>query len=185
MSLIEIIKRYYTNIYNLCLFKLSYDKADAENCTQEIFIVLINKWEKVQNKNIYPWLLKTTHYTIKNYQRKKKTYDKVVSLQDCIELPSDDGEVIDLVISDGEIEEYKQRILAELSSDERELYKAYFEDKLSYAQIAEKMGLKYATVQARTIKLKNKLTESVKDTFCITGASLIALRVIIALIGEG
>ena len=154
MTKTEAIKKYYNRIYNLCLYNTSYKQEDAENCTQEIFIELVLKWDKIKDNCIYSWLLKTTDYKLKNYNRKKKTEAKLQFIDDIDTLPEDSADLSDLIISDSEIEMHKNNILNQLSNEERELYRAYFENNLSFKEISEKLNIKYSTAQMRVYSLK-------------------------------
>lgn len=184
MTKTEIIEKYYNKIYNICLYNTFYNQADAEDCTQEIFIALILKYDKIADDRIYNWLLKTTYYKLKNYHRKIKTKSKTI-LSDDINITADDkADICDLIISDEEIETYKQNILNELSEKERELYRDYFENDLSYKEISEKLNIKYSTAQMRVSALKKKLQKRAMETLCIGGASMLTLRLLLALLGE-
>ena len=59
--------------YTICVCtKQKNNKAEAENCTQNIFMILIENWDKLEDRDIYAWLLKTTQHTLMNLYRKKK-----------------------------------------------------------------------------------------------------------------
>lgn len=181
MDIKSIIEKYYSKIYNICLYRTGYNKAAAENCTNEVFILLVVKWENVSKRDVYRWLLKTTDYKLKEYFRQKKKDTVIISFENSEQELSSPTELNDEIISDEEIEKYKERILSELSDQEKALYRDYFEDKLSYKQIADKLGIKYSTAASRVSKLKSKLENEVHKILCLSGTGMIALRVFIAL----
>lgn len=184
MNQTETIEKYYTKIYNLCLYKTKNDKAEAENCTQNIFMILIENWDKLEDRDIYAWLLKTTQHTLMNLYRKKKKESLVQPITSCENIQSDTADPSDLMISDEEIEEHKQKILSQLSPADRDLYRKYFEEKMSYREISEQLGIDYAATQMRVSRLKSRLKKQVSETFCIAGAGTLAIKIFIALIGE-
>ena len=145
------------------------------------------KWDNVKHskEDIYRWLLKTTDNKLKEYYRQKQKDDKILPLD--IVVNKDDGSVPlwDEIISDEEIEFHKERILNTLNETQRELYRDYFENKLTYGEIAEKLGIKYTTAQMRVEKLKKILTSKVNESFCLGVGSMVALKLLIALLNEG
>ena len=50
---------------------------------------------------------------------------------------------------------------------------------------AEKLGIKYTTAQMRVEKLKKILTSKVNERFCLGVGSMVALKLLIALLNEG
>lgn len=184
MNLSEVFEKYYIKIYNFCLYKTRYDRADAENCTQQVFMVLIEKWDNMEDRDIYAWLLKTAQYTLMNLYRKKQKENSVYPIESYENIPCDTPDLEDLVISDKEIEEHKQRILSQLSPADRDLYRRYFEENMSYIEISEQLGIDYAATQMRVSRLKSRIKKQVSETFCIAGTGTLAIKILIALIGE-
>ena len=181
MTQTEALKKYYNKIYRICLYKTEYNEFQAQNCTQAIFEALIMKWDKIKPECIYSWLLKTTDNKLKEYARQKKKEDKILPLEAAEKELVDSRELYNLMISDDIIEYHKERILTTLSENERELYRDYFENKLSYSEIAEKLGLNYNTAQRRILKLKKTLASKAHDLFCLGMGSTLALKLLIAL----
>ncbi|MFA9380823.1 MAG: RNA polymerase sigma factor, partial [Acetanaerobacterium sp.] len=68
-----ITSHYYEEIYRHCYVQLSYNKADAEDCAQKVFLLLFERWHKIESTdNIRAWLYKTAGYVIKGHLRKNK-----------------------------------------------------------------------------------------------------------------
>lgn len=184
MKRIEIINKHYKAIYRLCLRRTDYNSFQAEECTQAVFETLLMNWDEVQNKNIEKWLFKTADNKLKEYYRKRAKDNSIIPLEDAESETADRSELCDKVISDEDIELYKTKILQSLSESERELYRDYFERKMSYGEIAEKLGIKYTTAQMRVRKLKSALTDKVNETFCLAIGSGVALKVLVSLFGN-
>lgn len=181
----DIIEKYYKRIHDICLYNTGYNKAEADNCTNEVFITLIIKWEGIKKRNdLFPWLLKTTENKLKEYYRRKKKDSKIVSIEEMQIEDTSNTELVDLVVSDKEIEMNKENILNELSEEERKLYNDYFEKKLSYNEIAGSLGIKYSAAQMRVSKLRKKLEKKVLEIYCIGYTSSLVLKLLISLMGE-
>ena len=75
----EITRRYYQAIYNYCQVRLK-DEYAAEDCTQDVFLLLYRKMNKLKlSENIRAWLYRTADNVIKNHRRKIK---KTIPLED-------------------------------------------------------------------------------------------------------
>ena len=74
--LIKIIEEYYQSIYNYCYAKLNFNHTNAEDSTQEVFLILMKKQKKLNlSDNIKIWLYKTADNVVKAYKRKNKIND--------------------------------------------------------------------------------------------------------------
>lgn len=93
-----IVERYYQPIYRYCYAKLNFDTNAAQDCTQNVFLVLIQKKHRLNlNGNIKVWLYKTADRVIRNYRRKEKQYQNQIpideiKLSDNGGLPNQDAE---------------------------------------------------------------------------------------------
>lgn len=76
----DIVKKYYREIFNYCYVKLRYNKQDAEECTQETFMILLKKWKSLSSiDNIRGWLYRTSDNVMKNYNRKANRHRNELS----------------------------------------------------------------------------------------------------------
>lgn len=68
----EIAQQYYDAIFKYCCVRLNNEHA-AKDCTQEVFLILYKKMDKLKlSENIRAWLYRTSDNVIKNYRRKNK-----------------------------------------------------------------------------------------------------------------
>ena len=67
-----LIKSYYREIFRYCYNRLYGDFHAAEDCTQEVMLVLYKKVNTLDmSKEIRSWLYSVADKKIKTYQRKK------------------------------------------------------------------------------------------------------------------
>lgn len=86
-----IAERYYQQIYRYCYAKLNCDSNAAEDCTQNIFLILIQKKRHLNlSGNMQTWLYKTADRVIRNYLRKEKRYQNQIPIDE-IELADQGG----------------------------------------------------------------------------------------------
>lgn len=156
MTLIEqeacnkIIQTYYKEIYSYCFVKLNYRHHSAEDCTQDVFVIFFQKYEKLDTTdNIRLWLYRTADNVIKAHLRKNPTTD--VSIED-------NPEVMDIPAESSFPDDSADSQLDILTDEERKLLEAYYDtDYGQRSAAAKKMGLSLAAMYQRVHKIKNKL----------------------------
>ena len=80
MTLHEICTKYYNDIYHHCLKRLNFNADAAAEITQQVFSVLCERWEEVQNHpNITGWLIKTANIAIQQNNAPLDICDKITA----------------------------------------------------------------------------------------------------------
>lgn len=150
----EIAEKYYQSIYNYCKVKVN-DEHGAKDCTQEVFLILYKKMDKLKlSENVRAWLYRTADNVIRNYNRKNKN-----------NIPLDDSEVNALSSED----EYSiERPLEDIINEEEfELLKEYYIDGEAIASISKKHKKTEAAICKRMqrikLRIKNCLHENEKN----------------------
>ncbi len=137
----EIAEQYYNAIFRYCCVKLS-DEHAAKDCTQEVFLILFKKIDKLKlSENIRAWLYRTADNVMKNYRKKNK---ETVSYDDVTEVSED-------VYS---VETPFENII---SKEEYELLKAYYIDEDDIEIISQRLGISKATAAQRIHRIKAKI----------------------------
>ena len=73
MNFDEIYEQYYEKIYRFCCLRLNGNKELAEDCTQDVFLILLRKINKLNITTSIPsWLYGTAKNELNNYYRKIK-----------------------------------------------------------------------------------------------------------------
>jgi RNA polymerase sigma factor (sigma-70 family) len=140
----EIVEQYYRAIYNYCQVRLG-DESATEDCTQEVFLTLYKKMDKLRlSENIRAWLYRTADNVIKNYRRKNR---KIISL--------DDKEVEQL--SSEDVYEVDNPFDGFISAEDVELLKAYYIDGESALRISRRTKKSEAAIFQRIHRIKMKL----------------------------
>lgn len=86
-----IAEKYYQPIYRYCYSKLNYDVNAAQDCTQNVFLIMIQKKNRLNlSSNMQTWLYKTADRVIRNYRRKEKKYREQIPIDE-IELADHGG----------------------------------------------------------------------------------------------
>lgn len=144
-----LIREYYAEILRYCAAKLNRDTSGAEDCTQEVFCLLVKKADSLNiAKDIRPWLYAAADRIILQYKRK---HPETVPLESIPE---------DRLTTDFP---YNDTLSSVLDEEEIRLLKAYFggADK---AKLAARYGLSTAALYMRILRLKEKLRKNLDNS---------------------
>jgi len=165
----RLMKKYYGYTRNL-IFKMTSNKEDIEDLTQEAFIKAFNSLEKFDSQFAFStWLYKIATNNCIDYIRKRKlnTYsiDKEFGTEDNdmkFEIPDSD------YLPDRNIQEKeKKKILDEAIAKLPQRYKTVIllrhKEDMEYDEIAKKLRLPIGTVKAHIFRGRELLNKYLKD----------------------
>jgi len=164
-ELSDICEKYYLDIYKYCASRLNISYAG--DITNDVFELLCQKWQTLENKNYKSWLYETAENLIKNhYKKHKRMAKKETSIDESIAETATYEENFDAIfenIDDIVIEKYKEEIIKSLSEQERELFDMNYIKKLSHTQIREKLSINEKALEKRLYRLKQKIIIQIKE----------------------
>ena len=146
-----IIEKYYSDIFKFCMNDL-HDKQAAEDCTQEVFLLLFQKREKLDfTEKLRSWLYDAALRICKNYR--KKHNPNTVNIDDYAEqIPDTDKQM------------FLKEIYEVLGADDAEFYLEYSEaDQGQRKKIAKKMGITVKALYRRADRIREKLMKYFGD----------------------
>ncbi|MDE6849094.1 MAG: sigma-70 family RNA polymerase sigma factor [Ruminococcus sp.] len=146
--LIKIIEEYYQNIYNYCYVKLNFNHNNAEDCTQEVFLILLKKQKKLNlSDNIKIWLYKTADNVIKTYCRKNKINDKILNIDEIEVAVENNFEVMD-----------KNEVFNNILEEDYILLKTYYDNEYgNKEELAKQYNITVQKLYKQIHKIKSKL----------------------------
>lgn len=161
MTLDIAMQKYYNIIRSYVIGKTG--KTDfADECCNAVFFLFSLKEDKIVDEAVSTWLFKTTRNKLKEYYRKKAKDSIITNLDDVTDMLSDGSpDLSDIIVSDEDIDEAKEKLLSLLSPKERQLYEDYFINKMMFIEIAEKLGIDRNTASARVKRIRAKLEAEV------------------------
>lgn len=145
-----ILEKYYDEILLYCMSILG-DKQSAEDCVQEVFLLLYQKRKKLYlSAGIRSWLYKTAANIVKKYLKKySKTWQSIDELTEepaAAETPVDD--------------DLKADIIEILGEEDGKLFIRYVLAGYGGRKaIAKELGIGMAALYDRINKMKKKLVE--------------------------
>lgn len=142
MEILEFLyEKYYTKVLAYCCVRLHNDVHAAEDCTQEVFLILQKKLPKlVASDEIQAWLYRTAENVVKNYRKKNPEMIDIDSIPDIPE------------------ETHVETVLDILSDEEKELVGLYYQGE-SKERLAKKKGISLDVLYKRMSRIKQKLKE--------------------------
>lgn len=174
-----IAKTHYESVYKFCLVNLNHNTHDAQDITQEVFLLFQEKSDSLEDFNIKGWLFKTAHLKIKEYNRKLNREINNTVLED-FNIADESANVCamleELNTFDSEhLEKYRNIIFDKLNEKEQILYqKRYIENK-SHKQIAEELKTNHKNVSVMISRLNKKLNFLEAFVLCTVGQFIIKL----------
>jgi len=144
----DIANKYYQSIYNYCFVRLNNEQS-AKDCTQEIFLIMYKKMDKLDlSENIRAWLYRTAENIIKNYLKNIK-----------YNLSTDDENTPEIAVEDTYNEE--QPLKGIINSDELSLLTSYYIDGTDISTISKKTGKSESAIYKRLERLKSKIRKNI------------------------
>jgi RNA polymerase sigma-70 factor (ECF subfamily) len=153
---------------SMCLVARNYVKSasDAEDIVEEMFLRLWTRRDRIRVRgSVRSYLSIATRNTALNYLGRRRVEAKYAALA-----PQDEvwGETQSTNDADSSLQEQEravkvQRAIDSLPSRARETYCLYYQRQLSYAQIAQVMGVSVRTVEAQLVRCVRKLTKQLSE----------------------
>ena len=150
----KLYKQYYTIIYKFCLSRLKDDTEAIDDIVQETFIVLYNKLlEGSRIEFPHAFLYKTADNLIKRYYVEKQKSGNVISLDDVINIPTQNIDLDERLA----FEQYAKEFSAALNDTDAELFSMRYIEELEITEIAEKTGMSVSNTATRLYRLREKI----------------------------
>jgi RNA polymerase sigma-70 factor (ECF subfamily) len=175
----DIVRQYYGKIRSYCDYFLGGNRQAAEDCTQDIFVILYKRMDTLNNyEKIGGWLYKTAGNLVKQYaaaiQKERKRLRSLANFSDQREfshpLPESLGyeEPFDL-LSDEEGEEKiragLEHVMSRLKKDELAVWRIVFREKRPIGDAASELNLSLSAAKSRVARLRHKIMGLVRQFF--------------------
>lgn len=143
----KIIEDNYAAVFRFCNARLRGDIHGAEDCTQEVFLLFLQKKDALDlSGRIDRWLIAAASRITKQYIRKRaeQTAYEIAETEDIADRTAEQNE--------------RSGIFDELTDDEYNLLIRYYStDAELRGELAAEMGISVNTLYQRIFKLKSKI----------------------------
>jgi RNA polymerase sigma-70 factor (ECF subfamily) len=170
-----IVSRYYEKILKFCAYMLGGDRSAAEDCTQDIFLILYENMARLRDYDkIGGWLYKTAGHIAKQYaaslrKERKRTAAPFPAAGDG-ETPFDRIAAGDSIKSEGERaaeEKALARAAAEigkrLKPGDEQLLELAFREKRPLKEVAARLNISLSAVKSRASRLRQKISALARE----------------------
>ncbi|MGI6048881.1 MAG: RNA polymerase sigma factor [Petrimonas sp.] len=147
----NVVKQYKANMYMIC-YMYAKDKDEANDFFQETLIRLWQGFKQFRGEsNINTWVSRICINTCISSLRKKKKHARTIPLSIDVELLEETNE-------NGKQLAQMYRLIGKLGVLDKALVLLWL-DNMSYAEIAEIMGMTVSNVSVKLMRIKEKLKE--------------------------
>jgi RNA polymerase sigma-70 factor, ECF subfamily len=154
----ELYRRYGQKMFSYFYRMLWKDKELAEDCTQELFLKLVQHGQRFDSGRPFStWLYSIANNMCKNEYR-RKTVRQLQPQPVLSESAMPDMQVIDRKLFRTEV----VKCIDELEEDKKELFILRFEEQLSVPEISRIMDIPEGTVKSRLFYLLKHLSGKLK-----------------------
>ena len=147
----QLVEQHYSAIYGF-LYRLSGSVADAEDLTQQTFMIAQQKLYQVREQDkTNRWLYKIARTSFLKSRRRKRPSAAVnleLNVDEIPARPADDSPFD---------EERLQLALNELADDFKLVVTMFYFEELSYKEIADELAIPIGTVMSRLARAKGRL----------------------------
>jgi len=143
----KIVRKHYREILGYCCVRLNSNVQAAEDCTQEVFLVLFRKLNSLDDDNIRAWLYETARRETAKYISKNSFSH--ISLEDAPEIED----------TSNPLAEFGNSVIDRLDDDEISLIKAYYDEE-DRESLAKKMRLSMNGLYLKIHRIRKKLLGS-------------------------
>lgn len=161
----SIYRRSYRTIYRFAR-RLCRSSEDAEDVTQEAFARAYSAIGSFKDdRPIENWLIRIVHNTFLDFKRKQRRRPQTVRETDLsddrgMETFIDPTPVADTLLTRSELDPSLKKALQSLDPSLRELIVMAHVEQMPYAEIADRLGLKVATVRSRLHRACRKVRQA-------------------------
>jgi RNA polymerase sigma-70 factor (ECF subfamily) len=170
-----IVKRYYEKILKFCAYALGGNRSAAEDCTQDIFLILYENMARLKDyERIGGWLYKTADHITKRYaaslRKERKHFAAPSPGAEDGETPLDRIAAGDRVKSEEEQRAEEQalaraaaEIEKQLGPKDAQILEIAFRQKNPLKEVAARLGISLSAAKSRTSRLRQKISALARE----------------------
>ncbi|MDR0707331.1 MAG: sigma-70 family RNA polymerase sigma factor [Treponema sp.] len=172
-----IFKRYYEKILKFCVYALGGDRSAAEDCAQDIFLILYENMGRLKDYDkIGGWLYKTAGNISKQYAASLRKERKRFAVPFPASETGDEESPLDNIAAGDRIKTEEEQIAEEkavsraaaeigkrLTPKDRQMLALAFRDKQPLKEVAARLGISLSAVKSRASRLRQKISALAKE----------------------
>jgi RNA polymerase sigma-70 factor (ECF subfamily) len=172
-----IVKRYYEKILKFCVYALAGNRNAAEDCAQDIFLILYENMGRLKDYDkIGGWLYKTAGNISKQYAASlRKERNRFAALSSAFEAGNGESP-LDRIAAGDPIKSEEEQIAEEkalaraaaeigerLNPNDRQILELAIRQKHPLKEVALRLGISLSAAKSRTSRLRQKVSGITKE----------------------
>ena len=160
----RLYREYYRTLFNRCFAVFDYQpefRQLAEDCVQETFVRALKEADTLtaHSEPLF-WLLTTSAHIAMSERRKLRRRRQIAApVSPDQEDPADPQDAIADWIAADELLDTKERLMAGLTPQERQVYRAVYEEGLAARETAERIGTTEGGVYSALRRIRKKILQ--------------------------
>jgi RNA polymerase sigma factor (sigma-70 family) len=164
-----IVKRYYEKILKFCAYALGGNMSSAEDCTQDIFLILYENMGRLKDYDkIGGWLYKTADHLSKQYVASLRREHKIFTAP--FVSYEDEKSPVNRIIAK-KITSVEERIAEEAALDrvaceihkrikpfDKRVLELAFQKKYPLKEVASRLNISLSAAKSRASRLRQKIS---------------------------
>lgn len=150
----ELVLRYQQKVYSVAL-KITYNKTDAEDITQEVFIQAYKSLSSFKfNSQFSTWIYRIAVNKCLDWKRKYKNQVTEININDEIDLSKSKDFLPEEIVLQKNSRSNINHMLEKLPTTYKSVIILYYFKELSYQEIAKQLHISKKTVESRLYRGK-------------------------------
>jgi len=137
----------------------------AEEMTDDVFMVLLNKSERVEPDKYESYLVSVADRKVKEARRAHVRRPPSADVDEYAEiLPDNEPDMVEqILLQKMEAEDLTEEVLSQLKPEDQELIRQIREDGLSRTELAEKHQVSLNALYTKISRLRNRVRGAIQD----------------------
>jgi len=152
---LRAIAQHRQRVYSFAHYSLRAAE-DADDVTQEVFIKLLQHWQKIDHNKLGAWLMRVAHNAVIDHVRKHKSIRENVDHFADVEQATDSQEIVN-PIDQERYKQYLETAIRELEDPFRSIIIMRDIQGLSYAEIETSLDMSESQVKVYLHRGRRKL----------------------------
>lgn len=161
------IERYIQVSYNV-------DPFDAEELTDEVFVLLLHKWDEfysLEERGVVSWLYETAKRKAMAFNRKENKNPPAISFDECISTDAYTTNQSEFLFEEdfGQISEeekyknYIDEIKTALNEKEKEIFCLIVEQEMDYSKLSDILNISEVNARVRWHRVREKIKRNLPN----------------------
>ena len=161
----QIYQKYFNTVRKICYEGVFFNQENAEELIDDVFMVLLNKSERVEPDKYESYLVSVAKKKVKEARRAHVRRPPSADVDEYAEiLPDDEPDMIEqILLQKMEAEDLTEEVLSYLDPEDQELIRQIREEDLSRTELAEKHQVTPSALYTKISRLRNRVKTIIQD----------------------